>query len=305
MRLSPLVALSVVSLLAAPAFAEDKPIKPAKPGDKQVGPDDPDREKPVGGAPVPGEAPPQEEYQSPQHFALELKAGPYVPGIDSTPGLTGLPFSELFNNQYDSNKLGQPPAAKPQFTVEFDYQFLRKGGSLGLAASAGFYRRSTHAFEYSDPVAHTPCAPAAMTCKRSTDETALTIFPLTLELVYRFDVLAKRYKIPIVPYLKGGIAYYFWFVQKGDSSLSQSLPDASGNTSKAIGGTLGWVAHPGVALLLDVFDPSAARTMDADLGINHTYLFAELNYANITGLGFKDKMVFSDTTWNVGVAFEF
>ena len=47
------------------------------------------------------------------------------------------------------------------------------------------------------------------------------------------------------------------------------------------------------------------RTIDAELGINHTYLFAELNYADISGFGAKDKLVLSDLTYTLGLAFEF
>ena len=248
-----------------------------------------------------------EEYHSPQHFALELKGGPYSPDIDSTPGLLGKPFSELFNNRNDASKKGMRPAGKPLITIEFDWQFWHPFGSFALAASAGVQHRTTHAFEYlaQDAGGNRASCPLDQ-CVRSGDETALTVFPLTLELAYRFDVLALRYKVPLVPYLKGGLGYYFWFVQRGDSSLAASLVTKDDPSEhKAIGGTLGLVAHPGLALMLDILDPSAARTLDTELGINHTYVFFELNYAWINGLGFKDKMVFSDLTWNTGMAFEF
>ena len=255
---------------------------------------------------------PNEEYHSPQRFALELKFGLYSPHIDDTPGLNGRPFAELFNNQY-TDEPGKQPAGKGLFTVEFDWQFWRPFGSFGLAVSAGYTGRKSHSFEYViDANGPRQCRLADGECMRSGDTTQLNIFPVTLELVYRFDVLSLRYHIPIVPYIKAGLAYYIWFIQKGDGGVSTGLPSPNNDPARdmsewqAYGGVPGFVLHPGVMLLLDAFDRKAAQTLDAELGINHTYLFAELNYANIAGLGiFKDKITLSDTTWNAGLAFEF
>ena len=257
-------------------------------------------------------------YRSPQHFAFELKFGPYSPDIDSTPGLKGKPFSDLFVGQ-DSENFGKRPAGALLTTLEFDWQIFRGFGSLGLAGSVGFMRRTTHGFQYADDD-YTPCTPSRdFGCTRSGDETSLNVMPLSLELVYRFDILAQRWHIPIVPYLKGGVAYYLWFIQNGAGSLANcdkrnpplmgtcldpNTP-LKGEREDAIGGTFGLVAHPGVALLLDVLEPGVARTMDVELGINHSYLFFELNYAWVTGFGSKTKMVLSDVTWNAGLAFEF
>ena len=118
-----------------------------------------------------------EDYHSPQHFALELKGGPYSPDIDSTPNLLdpithsqGKPFSDLFNSQYGTN-VGKRPAGKPLITVEFDWQFWHPFGSFALAVSAGVQHRSTHAFQYADPATETPCVArsTAPNCTRSGD----------------------------------------------------------------------------------------------------------------------------------------
>ena len=119
-------------------------------------------------------------------------------------------------------------------------------------------------------------------------------------------MLALRYRVPLVPYFKIGIAYYIWWIDNGGGFGSTAHVDlGAGKTIDGYGGTFGWVLNPGLALLLDVFDPSAARTIDSELGINHTYLFAELHYADISGFGASDKLVLSDLTWNAGLAFEF
>jgi len=240
--------------------------------------------------------------RSPQHFAFEIKFGPYSPDIDSTPGLNGKPFSDLFipSASPDAGTGARPPG-RLLTTIEFDWQIWHGFGSLGLGASVGIMHRYTLAFQYNNGNSCT-----VPNCVRSADETALNMMPFSLEAVYRFDVLAERWRIPIVPYLKGGISYYLWWITNGRGEVAtglDKLPD--GSEDKARGGVFGLVAHPGVALLLDVLEPGAAATMDSELGINHTYLFFEMNYAWVTGFGSGQKIVMSDLTWNAGLAFEF
>jgi hypothetical protein len=272
----------------------------------------------IGGSPPAfGENPP-EQYESSQWFAFELKFGGYSPDIDSSPGLNGRkPFADLFNPQ---DVKGRPPW-RLLTSFELDYQFLHKFGSLGVGSSVGFYRRTTHGFVYPtgsdgklirDPNtgAILPCQVPA--CQRSNDETGLNIIPLELMAVYRFDVLAHRYHVPLVPYVKLGLAYYIWWINNGDGFLSaaQFQPrnmngEPVGKGQAGYGGTFGWVFNPGIAVMLDPIDPSAARSMDIELGINHTYLFCELHYADISGFGAKNKLVLSDIALNAGIAFEF
>ena len=101
--------------------------------------------------------------------------------------------------------------------------------------------------------------------------------------VYRFDYLAQHWKIPFVPYFKIGLAYYVWWIENGGGflSIAQYTPPGATSSQGGWGGTFGWVMNPGGAFLLDVLDPSAAKTIDAELGINHTYLFCEFHYADI------------------------
>ena len=45
--------------------------------------------------------------------------------------------------------------------------------------------------------------------------------------------------------------------------------------------------------------------MDAELGINHTHLFIEMNYANISNFGRDRTLVLSDLSFAAGLGFEF
>jgi hypothetical protein len=251
------------------------------------------------------------DYHSSQYFAFEFKMGAYSPNIDASPGLHGAtPFSDLFNPQ---GKHGRPPG-RLLTSIELDTQFLHKVGSLGVGTSVGYYRRTTHSFQYPgggqpqvDPATGQFVVCQVGSCVRSGDQTALNVIPLEAMLVYRFDYLMLRWRVPFVPYMKLGLAYYIWIIENGGGAGSVSTWHAPNGMSSArgYGGTFGWVLNPGLAFQLDCIDPTTARTMDAELGINHAYIFAELHYANVNGFGASDKMTLSDTTWNVGLSFEF
>ncbi|MCU1276692.1 MAG: hypothetical protein JWM53_238 [bacterium] len=263
----------------------------------------------IGGAPPSfGENAPR-HYESSQRFAAELKFGPYSPNIDASRGLNGkTPFADLFPPNTGKTR----PPGKLLTQLEFDYQFLHRAwGSLAVGNTIGFYRRTTHSFAYNNDPTGSPTQPCDNTvanpCLRSGDTTALNIVPLSIMGVYRFDYLARHWKIPFVPYFKIGLAYYVWWIENGGGflSIAQFTPPGSTSSQGGWGGTLGWVMNPGGAFLLDVLDPSAAKTVDAELGINHSYLFVEFHYADISGFGAANKMNLSDTTLNAGIAFEF
>jgi hypothetical protein len=123
--------------------------------------------------------------------------------------------------------------------------------------------------------------------------------PMALLAVYRFDPLWDRLSIPLVPFIKFGLGYTLWWIEKGDGSLAEAGGD------KARGGSLGLQFSAGAALLLDVFEPSAAKNLDSDLGINHTYAFFEFVHLQADGLGSSSALNVGDTTWQAGLAFEF
>jgi len=41
------------------------------------------------------------------------------------------------------------------------------------------------------------------------------------------------------------------------------------------------------------------------VGVNHTHLFFEFSHADISGLGQPNKIHLGDTTWSLGLLFEF
>jgi hypothetical protein len=128
-------------------------------------------------------------------------------------------------------------------------------------------------------------------------------------LIYRFDVLDRRLRIPIVPYYKAGFAYYIWWFGNSGSFVSQvTSKDSGGNvvTQNASGATAGFVLNPGLAVDLSTLDPAAARAIDMEIGLNRVLAFIELHAAFIGDCCVTSmKLNLSDVTFTGGLAFEF
>ncbi len=262
---------------------------------------------------------------SPQHVMFEVKFGPYVPHLDDSVGFGGkTPFSDLFGDS--SSAKGSTPSWGLLGQGELDYQFFNRFGILGIGISAGYHYRTAKSFvldpatkKYCDVkvderggrryvIPSSPERQVAYSDCISDDEDQLNVVPLSILLSYRFDVLDRRFQIPIIPYVKIGLAYYVWWFGNSSSYVA-SVPtkDSDGNDKflDASGGSLGLVVHPGLALDLSALDPVAARAIDQEVGLNRVTAFVELNYSWVNGFGQARKLNLSDTTLSAGLGFEF
>jgi hypothetical protein len=226
----------------------------------------------------------REQYRSTKNFAIELRIGPYTPGIDRE--FANLPAEQRPHEAY----FGKDSALL--FQTEIDYQFMQEPGTLAIGLGLGYLQQSAKAFI--EPAAGT------IATTRSGDGTALKMIPLSLSLVYRMDLLARHANIPLVPYGKVGVDYSVWYVTNGNGNFAKA-PDGT----DGYGGTPGWHAAVGLSLLLDVFDPGASQALDAEIGVNHTLAFVEYGHYDYSGLGQSNKLQLGDTTWTAGVMFEF
>ncbi len=216
----------------------------------------------------------QDDDESPQRFAVELKFGPYYPDVDQEPG-AGDPYEQVFGVK-----------SAFMFLAEFDWQFVHfPGVSLGLGLLGGYFQDSAKGL---DPD----------TGERAGEKTFLKVLPGHLDLVVRVDVLPEFTKVPLVPFVKAGLSYYIWWVENG-----RGLGRYEGTTG--YGGTFGWNFSAGLMLLLDVFEPSAARTFDQEVGVNNSYIYADFFLARIDQFGARNKLDLSDITWTMGLALEF
>ena len=221
------------------------------------------------------------DYESPQHFAFEVRASPFTPEIDSDPALGGkTPYATFF---------GTSP--RPYIGVEFDWQALHipHFGSLGPGLLAGYAPASAQALfaqEHNGTLV-------------SGETTSLDIYPFSAVAVLRVDVLWREVGIPLVPYVKGGFSYALW-------RASNTLGTSTFHGVSGTGATGGTFLAAGVGFNLNVFDKYAAQNFDDAMGINATYIFAEGTRENLTGLGSQtEPLRVGGTHWTFGLTFEF
>jgi hypothetical protein len=220
-------------------------------------------------------------FRSPQHFAFELRFGPYRPAVDSEFDQGGTQVRRPYHDYFgDSSHL--------MSQIEFDWQLIHRFGSLGVGTSLGYFSVSG-----TSPLANG-------TGTLSGDRSTLKVIPLALSAVYRFDYFLQMRDFPLVPYGKLGLDYAYWQITDGNDEIAH---DGLGGNGR--GGTTGWHAAAGLELVLDFFDPEAARDFDTDLGVNHTSLVLEFSHADISGLGRAGRLHVGDTTWSLGLLLEF
>jgi hypothetical protein len=212
--------------------------------------------------------------QSPRSGAVEFRLGGYRPALDAEEALEGArPFSEIFGG---SNLL--------LFEVEMQRFFYQGIGTAGVSLSVGY------AEKYGAALTESGAA--------SSERTGFHVLPLHLRGVYRFDYPAFRWGIPLVPYIKPGLIFTPWWVTKGGDVEEPAL----GGTGR--GAKFGWEVVGGMAFLMDVLEPRLARDFDSDLGVNHSYLFAEYTYAKVNNFGGKGFDL-SDGYWMFGLALDY
>jgi len=213
--------------------------------------------------------------ESDRNFLIELKFGPYKPSIDSEFD-TATPYADV---------MGSSSVLMSQ--LEFEYEFWNEVGVIALGCSIGYSKDSGK-------------QKLKTTLEKSNDETTLHLIPLKIDFVYRFDYLAQKYNVPLVPHIKGGFDYYVWWITNSVGHVPKS---ADGSTGR--GGTFGGHVSFGLAFLLDFLTPDMAQTFDTDLGVNNTYIFAEYVLSWIDDFGSDKSFDFSSRTFMAGVAFEF
>jgi hypothetical protein len=216
----------------------------------------------------------KDRIRSPQSMAVELRFGPYVPRIDSEfNGAT--PYKSAFGTK-----------KRLMVGFEVDYQLLRIPffGTVGPGFGWGFTSMGGKA------TVHTTGAP-------SDQPIGLSIMPMYLVGVLRFDYLALETGIPLAFYAKAGLGYALWWSTSGGK-----LARVDG--VKGEGSSYGYHGALGASFLLNALDRSAAVEMDNTTGINAAYIFGEFFMSNLNGFG-SGRLQVGANTWVAGLAFEF
>ena len=287
-----------------PLAKETKPEdKKAKPDEKKVKPTQP---KPAASnetedAVILGDYTEADYFRqpSPRWWMLEFRFGPYKPAVDSESGLTGTPYRDIFECPPGESCSSTWPGASVMSGAELDLHLWKGHGALGVGASFGYFRIKGKSLTLEDPEA--PFDPENNPYITSNDTTSLNIMPLVFQVVYRWDYAARTWNIPLVPYLKAGGVYAFWWVEGPNGDTARFSADGG----KARGGTFGYQLNLGLALQLDFLEPGAAKRMDSELGINHSYIFCEFVHSQIRW-GSGDRMhIGMPATFSAGLAMEF
>jgi hypothetical protein len=220
-------------------------------------------------------------FESPQHFAAELRVGLYYPKIDDEFGGAATPFENAFG---DNPRL--------EIGGELDWQVYRIPyvGTIGPGLSVNYLKFGRPAL--------------LLNGEPSEEQTTLQIYPMYAVAVLRVDVLAREMGIPIVPYAKGGLGFAAWRMTNGSGTAKTFGADGTTVTATAKGVSYGPQFALGGMFLLDFLDEYAARQADQSIGVNNTYVFAEYvssHLGNVNGTGLQvgaNQIAF-------GLAFEF
>jgi hypothetical protein len=100
----------------------------------------------------------------------------------------------------------------------------------------------------------------------SVDKVMMTVFPITVDLLIGVDIIDEQ---PVVPF--GGFGMNYTLFRENEH----------GGGSEWSGDKIGYSAFFGGAFLLDIFEVSRSRTLDATTGINDAYLTVEGRYRDV------------------------
>jgi hypothetical protein len=233
------------------------------------------------------------ESKLPVGLGFEFKVGPYYPrmGDEDFPNEA---FRISFGN-YEDGQDGVPslvegPGTNPLFNLGTEVQVWRGFGSATVYGSVGFAKWTGAALDEE-------------TGRPTADDTTLNIVPLTLQAGYKADFIVERTAVPLVPYIRGGLAYTIYWVTDGSGSISEVSDEGTGEIYQGLGGKFGVVGTAGVALLLNFFDNRSTRALYNTTSIRGTYVFFEGVLSDVNGFG-QDGFDFSDFTWNAGLQLE-
>lgn len=165
---------------------------------------------------------------------------------------------------------------KPMFEFAMEWQFLKLFGKLALGTSIGYMRDAGYGLFEQDNV-------------QSEVRFVFQVVPAKATLFYRADLFKNQ---PVVPF--GEFGYDFYYFTEDSATGGHSFS----------GGKDGYHYGGGLQILLDILDKESAGAMDADYGINNTFLTFEYRISKVNDFG-KGVWDFSSKTWFAGLMFEF
>ncbi|HEU0031401.1 MAG TPA: MXAN_2562 family outer membrane beta-barrel protein [Kofleriaceae bacterium] len=235
-----------------------------------------------------------------------IKIGPWTPEIDDqlgTNATTGMgPYQAMFGNYYLDGKAHDAHVYQLLPMLDVDYVVWRGSGQAAVGVTLGYMQKS--AYTYLDMTSpDDPQRPRSGSSKNT-----FRLIPFALTATYRATQLDDLWGIPVVPYVRGGLAYYVWQMKGPTGSTSFVCSDGTMETgcdkNKAYGGTLGYTGTIGLSLRAERIDANAASSMRQS-GIQHAGFYGELTMAKVDGFGSDKRLSVGDRTWFAGIDFEF
>ncbi len=227
------------------------------------------------------------------NYALEIRLGPYKPSISSNDAV-----KDWYNLNFPekSSIINGHPL---MYGVETDWYLFDRFGLTGIYGRIGYWKASGSTRACS---LNTTCNfdNATATNKDGNGTQNFSALPLSMGVVYRATFIKEKWSIPLVPYGKAGIDYWFWWnTANGSTSYSGG--------KRAKGGTWGWHATAGLALNLDFIEPNTAAQAQQASRLNDTYLFfeAQWNFADDFGQSNSKPEFSSAPQYTMGLTFEF
>lgn len=215
---------------------------------------------------------------SPLTSSMDVRVTRYQPAIDSAFSGKAKPYADVFGD------------SAWQFGMSYDTRLWDRFGTLSAGFGLNYWSKEGKGV-------------VKATGEASGDTTSLQVMPLSLDLVYRFDPLAERWGIPFVPYAKLGLMYNVWWMRNGVDEIA-TVTASDGTKQEALGATGGWHGTLGLRFMLDVLEPQSQRSFDIEMGVNHSYLFAEYQKMTADDFGSGKSLVLSDELFVFGLAFD-
>jgi len=201
------------------------------------------------------------DFDSPERFIIELRGGPFSPDFGDNPA-----YDRFFGGDNG-----------PFLGAQLHYILARVPNIVYFTIGAGFGWSS-----YSGRAVANPGG------QEVSEETSLVLFPVAAVGSVRIDALPRYLSLPFIFTGKLGFQWTNWNTDTGARN------DESG-------WSVGLLYGGQIALDLDTFDRAAARSLDEDWGINHSFLFFEINHFSPT----EQSLAVGGTSWLLGLGFNF
>lgn len=180
-------------------------------------------------------------------------------------------------------------------------------GLAGGYARAGFWTGSANTRQCKDGDKIIPCTPQTILKSDVGDDSqSLKIVPISVGLLYRFDLLRRSLGWPVVATAKLGLDYNVWWASLGVGNAHTP------SGARAIGGILGYSGSVSVGYAFDAGGKNAAGlTYASRRDTQETYLFVEWSFVNGRALFLPDtkaqpRVDLSDAAViSIGMALEF